>query len=380
MNVLVVSSRFPWPSHTGDRVRAGIWLEALAPHARVALVAPAGAVPPSSRGFQFFPAQPSLPRGIRGAATVLRRGLPLQSVLAAPFDWQRAIADAQRELGPFDTTIVILSRCDPWVRASLGGGLRILDSIDSLRRNTEERARAASPFMRPLWRHEERRLARAERDLGVAYDRVIVVSDDETREFGGAATAIANSVRIAPLDMRAPRRFDFGFWGRLPYFANADAARWFVDEIVPALRARHPSAAIVLGGAEAPRALRDAAERAGVVVESPVDDVASFARNVRVAIVPMRYGSGQSSKLLEAAEAGCAVVTTPQALRGLPRIAPHVAVGSDAASIASAAVAALTNDANGALRDAVETYHSRDRVLAEMAHAAGVMAKVAVNA
>jgi glycosyltransferase involved in cell wall biosynthesis len=186
-------------------------------------------------------------------------------------------------------------------------------------------------------------------------------------------------VQISPLDENAPRRFDFGFWGRLPYFANADAAHWLLAEIVPALREQHPAATIAIGGADAPRGLRAAAERAGVELESPVADIAAFARGVRVAIAPMRYGSGQSCKLIEAAEAGCAIVTTPQALRGLPEIARHAGVGSDAKSIASAAVALLHDDVRRAamgkaLRRAVEQHHSHQRAHSAMARLAGAAA------
>ncbi|MEA2464469.1 MAG: hypothetical protein QOJ98_2216, partial [Acidobacteriota bacterium] len=378
MNVLVVSSRFPWPPYSGDRMRASIWLEALAPHARVALVAPPGEVPPHAPPIRFFPAAASFTRQLSGAITVLRRGLPLQSLLAAPYAWGDAISAARRELGPFDTTVVVLSRSDPWVRPSLGSGTRILDSVDSLRRNAEERGHASSLLMRPFWRHEERRLARAERDAGEAYDHVVVVNEDEACEFGEAGMAIANSVPIAPYDAAAPRRFDFGFWGRLPYFANADAARRLLEEIVPAIRALHPDATFILGGADVPRSTRAAAERAGIELRSPIPHVPSFAREIRVAIIPMRYGSGQSSKLLEAAEAGCAVVTTPEALRGLPRLAPHAAVAADSAAIAANAVALLHDQARreamqNALRRTVEQYHSRATVHAQMAALAGVV-------
>jgi glycosyltransferase involved in cell wall biosynthesis len=387
MNVLVVSSRFPWPPYSGDRMRASIWLEALAPHARVALVAPPGDVPPHAPPVSFFPAPQPFARRFSGLVHVLRRGLPLQSFLAAPYAWHEAIAAARRELGPFETSVVVLSRSDAWVRPSLGGGTRILDAIDSLQRNAEERAQASSLLMRPFWRHEARRLARAERDAGEAYDHVVVVNGDEAREFGAAGMQIANSVPIAPYDASAPRRFDFGFWGRLAYFANTDAARRLLEEIVPAIRALHPGATFILGGADVPRSIRAAAERAGIELRSPIPYIPSFARDIRVAIIPMRYGSGQSSKLLEAAEAGCAVVTTPETLRGVPRLAPHAAVAADSAAIASTAVALLHDTARretmrNALRRAVEEHHSRDTILAEMAALAGVVrsGKAAVSA
>jgi polysaccharide biosynthesis protein PslH len=376
MNVLVVSSRFPWPPYTGDRKRASIWLEALAPHANVALVAPPGDVPAGLSPFRFFPARPSRFRLARAAADVLRRGRPVQTLLAAPFVWDRAIDDARRAMGPFAATIVVLSRADAWVRPSLDGGVRILDSIDSLRRNAEERRRAARGPMRQFWKYETRRLARTEEEIARAYDHVVIVSEEEIGEFGGGAIAIANSVRIAPLDEKAPRRFDIGFWGRLAYFANLDAARWLLDEIVPALRERHPTVTIAMGGADAPRGLRSAAERAGVELQSPIADVATFARGVRVAIAPMRYGSGQSSKLIEAAEAGCAIVTTPHGLRGLPHFARHAGVGSDPASIASAAVALLNDETRRtamarALRREAEEHHSHQRAHRGMAKLAG---------
>ncbi|MEA2238426.1 MAG: polysaccharide biosynthesis protein PslH [Thermoanaerobaculia bacterium] len=375
MTVLVISSRFPWPSHTGDRMRASIWLSALAPHGHVALVAPPGEIPAGAGAFDFYPAARSFTRGVRGATVVLRRGLPLQSLLAAPYDWPAAIASAQHDLGAFDTTIVILARADPWVRASLGGGMKILDAIDSLRRNAAERGNAASPVTRWFWRREERRLARVEADLPRAYDRIVVVSGEEASEFGSSAAVIENSVCIRPLDLDAPRPFDFGFWGRLGYFANADAAMWLVDEIWPAILARNSSATCVIAGADAPRSMRRAAKRRGIALISPVDDMATLARSVRVAILPVRYGSGQSSKVLEAGEAGCAIVATRPVMRGLEPLTPHVRIANDVSSIADTATELLASDtrkATAALRRIISANHSRDRILEQLASIAGV--------
>src|SRR5207253_2122515 len=241
--------------------------------------------------FHFFAARSSLRHALRGAAAVLRDRLPLQCLLGATHDWPSAIADARRSAGPFDATVVILSRMHPWVRASLDGRT-LLDAVDSLRRSAAERARAATPALRWFWRMEERRMARLEREAIDDYERVIVVSDEETAEL--RATAIPMGIDAAPLVAEAPRAFDFGFWGRLPYFANADAASWLLREIWPMIRALHPSATLVVGGADASRALRAEARRGGVTVVSPIDDVRELARSIRVALMPLRYGSGQS--------------------------------------------------------------------------------------
>jgi glycosyltransferase involved in cell wall biosynthesis len=367
MKSLVIAPRFPWPPYTGDRLRASIWISALAGSGDVALVAPRGTIP-SDFPAHFYIARPSLRGTIRGAMTVLRESLPLQCLLAAPYDWTRAIVEARRDIGPFDVTIVLLSRMHPWVRESLEGRT-ILDAIDSLRRSAGERRKAAWPVARWLWKIEESRMVRIEREAARAYDQVIVVSDEETMDFSDAV-AITIGVAAKPLD-DAARGYDFGFWGRLPYFANADAAAWLLDEIWPAIRALHPSATMIIGGAEASRALRNDARRSGVTLVSPVEDMASFARNIRVALMPLRYGSGQSTKVLEAAEAGCAIVGSPTALRGLSALAPHTRIESSAFGFARAAVDLLIDsDARGRmtarLREVISSHYDRSTALGRL--------------
>lgn len=292
----------------------------------------------------------------------------MQTLLAAPYDWEGAIARARRERGPFDATIVILSRVEPWVRDALPPGLRVLDAIDSLARNMHERARAASPFLRWIWRAEERRTSAAEEKTAAAYDPILFVSDEEAVACGARGLAVTNGVVVRPLDDEV-RRFDFGFWGRLAYFANADAARWLVDEIWPAIRALRPQATLAIAGANAPAWLRrSVAAGQGVTLLSPVEDMPSFARNVRVAILPLRYGSGESTKMLEAAEAGCAVVSTARGVRSLAALASHAVIAEDAQTIARDAVALLDDRARGAaLRRVVAEHYSRAATLDRLA-------------
>src|SRR5258708_16593203 len=242
MKALLITPRFPWPPYTGDRLRAAAWVSALTQKGDVALVSPRGSWAASiSPTVQFYEAPRSLMRCVRAMATVVRNGLPLQCLLAAPYDWKIAIERARKEAGPFDVTVVLLSRMHPWIRTFLTGRT-LLDAVDSLKRNAHERAMAASPLTRWLWRMEERRMAGLDREVMRSYDQIVVVSAEETPDFGGAV-AVTNGVTIAPLTAGA-RAFDFGFWGRFPYFANADAATWLLNEISPAIRALHPPATL----------------------------------------------------------------------------------------------------------------------------------------
>jgi glycosyltransferase involved in cell wall biosynthesis len=193
----------------------------------------------------------------------------------------------------------------------------------------------------------------------------VVVGEEERTDFE-RAVAVTSGISAGPLE-GGVRAFDFGFWGRFPYFANADAVAWLLDEIWPAIRALHPASTLVLGGADASPSLRRAARDAGATLVSPVEKIASFARNIRVALMPLRYGSGESTKVLEAAEAGCAVVGTPVALRGLWPLAPHSRIESTAAALARAAVDLLDEGRRaplvGSLRNAVERHYARSATL-----------------
>ena len=103
-----------------------------------------------------------------------------------------------------------------------------------------------------------------------------------------------------------------------------------------------------------------------------MDDRAALLRRVRVALFPIRFGSGQPTKVLEAAEAGCAIVATPAGVRGVGELAFNALVGRDPAELAAHAVAMLRDPdrtvARGrAARAIVERDYSLDAALARLA-------------
>src|SRR5262249_32752929 len=145
-----------------------------------------------------FPARRSPLAALRAVGRWLRERLPFQCLLAAPYDWPRAVRAAETAMGPFDATVVLLSRMHPWVRRALPHGRTILDAVDSLRRSAGERRKAAGRASRWLWQWEEQRMARLESEAARAYGRVVVVSEEEAPELGGAV-AVTNGISIAPL-------------------------------------------------------------------------------------------------------------------------------------------------------------------------------------
>jgi glycosyltransferase involved in cell wall biosynthesis len=362
--VLLVSSRFPWPPITGDRSRTLAWLQALAPRADVTLTSPPGHVPLGAPSFRFVPARRPIPTLAAAFIRALSEQLPLTSLLAAGPTWGRAIRRAESAVGQFDACVVLLARLDPWVFRHLRAPCLILDAIDSLAKNLDQRAAASQGLVRAWWRWEGRRTRRLERDAATRYDRVLVVAEAERTEFGERAEAVFHGIDVGPTGSGA-RDFDVGFWGRLAYFANRDAVRVLMREIWPQVRARRPDARLLIAGADAPRWIAALHGREGVCVVSPMDDRSALLRRVKVALFPVRFGSGQSIKVLEAAEASCALVATPEAVRSLGAIGACAAIATAPSALVAHVLDLLADDdarrTHGrALREVVERHYSRE--------------------
>lgn len=307
----------------------------------------------------------AVPRSASSLAHAIRRtlveDLPRHMLLGARA-WNRALQDQ----APFDLAIVLLTRTEPWVRAILPARRRILDAIDPAAASMAERRRAAGPFARGFWAREERRSAQFERGLAAHYERVAVVARSDARLFGEKGVTLPMGVAIEPL-ADAARHFDYGFTGRLGFFANQEAVRVLLREIWPRIRAERPLATLLVAGADAPRWMRALDGSEGVRVESPMQNRAASLRRVRVALLPMTLGSGVSMKALEAAEAGCAIVATARGLRGADALQPIAAIEEDWSAFARRAVAVADDRAMGRmLREAVRDHHSRTAALDAM--------------
>jgi len=363
VRVLLITSRCPWPPYTGDRLRATLWIEALR---EVELVV---AAPPGCGSSVPVPRAPWT--ALRAASRIAREQLPLHTFLGAR-DWRAALASA----GSFDTAIVLLTRTDPWAFQAAPARRWILDAIDSAAVGMAERAGAARGPARLFWRSEARKAERLERDAAGRYDSIVTVTPVESERFGTKGVVLPIGIAVSELG-DAPRTIDFGYWGRLAYFANEEAVRSIVTRIWPRIRQQKPGATLFLGGAEAPSWIRALHGRDGITVESPMNEREAALRRIRVALLPVAFGSGQSLKTLEAAEAGCAIAGTALAFRGCEELAGAAVIEDDPDRLADRALALLADEDARAysaseLRNRVSTFYSRQTTLAQMARLAGV--------
>lgn len=107
------------------------------------------------------------------------------------------------------------------------------------------------------------------------------------------------------------------FVGAMRYRPNADAAHFFVNEVLPLVRQTLPDATLALVGAEPPPDVLALAETPGVTVTGTVPDVRPWVERAGTVVVPLLAGGGTRLKILEAFAMGRPVVSTTIGAAGL---------------------------------------------------------------
>jgi sugar transferase (PEP-CTERM/EpsH1 system associated) len=119
------------------------------------------------------------------------------------------------------------------------------------------------------------------------------------------------------------------FTGNMPYYANYDAAIYFAKEIFPQVLKQVPQAKFYIVGQKPPLRVRALANDS-VIVTGYVQDIKKEYLKSAVNVAPMRFGAGTLNKIIESIVLGVPVVATPIAAEGLPdEIKKYVCVVND---------------------------------------------------
>jgi O-antigen biosynthesis protein len=254
-----------------------------------------------------------------------------------------------------DLDIVLLSRpdvaetCLPLIRSGTAARIAYYGHDLHFRRLADEAERTGSA--------SQRRAADVmrEREIGIWRDADLVLYPSE--EEAAVVRSLTGPVGVrsvipyafAPNPELALRSvpdepwilFVAGF-GHPP---NADAAAWFVRQVLPLIVARVPVARLAIVGSN-PSAAVEALCGPNVTLFANVTDMEllEWYRRARVAVVPLLSGAGVKLKTVEALWHGVPAVLTPVGAQGLPGIEDVVSIETDPAAFAAATCELLTDD------------------------------------
>jgi sugar transferase (PEP-CTERM/EpsH1 system associated) len=351
-NVLFLVHRLPYPPNKGDKVRSFHHLQHLAARHRVFL----GTFIDDPDDERHLPAVRALcadvhaPRlnplrarlasltGLLGAQALTLRYYRQASMTR----WVNAVMAHQA----IDCTQVFSSAMAQYALPGRGPLLADLVDVDSAKW-TAYAPRHRWPLS-ALYRREGRTLLACERELAARADHTFLATEKEAALFRGLAPESAD--RVSELGngvdadyfrpqagCAAPFAADevpIVFTGAMDYWPNIDAVCWFAGEMLPRLRARHPTLRFhIVGRSPAPavRALAGAA----VQVSGTVPDVRPYLQHAAVVVAPLRLARGIQNKVLEAMAMARPVVAATACVEAISATAGRhlLAAGDDDAFV-----------------------------------------------
>jgi glycosyltransferase involved in cell wall biosynthesis len=191
-----------------------------------------------------------------------------------------------------------------------------IDYQDAFAAAMRRRGVQHNSVLRRAFEFEADRIGTAEARAFEAFARRVVISeqDRDCLEVPDplGVEVLPNGVdtsHFARRDPSTPTDVDVAFVGNMGYPPNVRAAHMLVDEVMPLVWARRPSARVLLAGARPTRSVR-ALAGPKVEVSGWVDDIRDAYRRSRLMAAPLFIGAGQQNKVLEAMAMGVPCVTT----------------------------------------------------------------------
>ena len=135
--------------------------------------------------------------------------------------------------------------------------------------------------------------------------------------------------------------------GAMDWYPNIDGVRFFAEQILPRIVAEVPEVRFVIAGRNpSPELVAELTADKHIEFTGTVAEIVPYLSAATVCVVPLRIGSGTRLKIIEAAAAGKAVVSTVLGADGLTfKDGEEILRVDDPAAFASSVVSLLRNPA-----------------------------------
>jgi len=123
--------------------------------------------------------------------------------------------------------------------------------------------------------------------------------------------------KATPIDSFDNRK-DILFVGGFNHAPNVDAVLWFCSEIWPKVLKVLPEANFYIVGSNAPKIIAELKSDSIKYLGYQTDEqLLSLYKNVKLTVIPLRYGAGVKGKTIEAMQMGVPIVTTNIGVEGM---------------------------------------------------------------
>jgi sugar transferase (PEP-CTERM/EpsH1 system associated) len=355
MRILYLSLRFPYPPHSGDKIRTYNILKHLSQRHSISFISFAQS--PYDASYtgqiqrycdQIKTVEFSKLRAYGNCLLYFSFAEPFQVVLWHSREMQRQVDEMMNRNG-FDIIHVQFFRMAQYVTKYISKR-KVLDSGDSFSLNLSRRSRLDRGLSWPLLKVEANRVKIYETEIARRFDRVTMVSPLDRDYLLSINGGIPMSVVPMGVDLEyyQPSHEEYElsllFTGTMGYFPNKDAVLYFYSKVFPLIKNAVPNVKFYVVGNHPPKRLKRLMSRGDIVVTGRVEDVRPYFAKSAVFVCPLRSGSGMQTKILEAMAMGVPVVTTSMGFEALEATAgKHIIVADNAGRFAQEVIHLLKN-------------------------------------
>lgn len=352
--LLFLTHRFPYPANKGDKIRALNILEHLAATHEVFLGCVDGDADgepatdwAKARGYKVYCGSSDFLTRMPRTAFSLIKGEPLSVGYFRHNGLLKWVRQVQAQERPELTYVFSSAMAQYACNGAAGASRLIMDFVDVDSIKWRQYAATRTPPASWIYALEAQRLLRHDRDVARRADASLFVSTAEMKLFEGLAPELAPKLHAVPNGVdtvyftpgSGARTANIVFVGVMDYWPNVEAVQWFATEVFPRVLARWPEARFQIVGSKPSPAVRQLGDMPGIEVTGAVPDVRPFLAAARVVVAPLRIARGIQNKVLEAMAMGRPIVTTPDALEGIPATdGVHAIVASSPEQFADAVV------------------------------------------
>jgi glycosyltransferase involved in cell wall biosynthesis len=324
-NLLFLAPRFPFPPHSGERLRVFNLLRELSRSYSVTLLSLGVADEyhvsklkerTGIKSVVTFKVNPLL--RVIGLLKSIISGSPLQ---LGYFDVPEVRKWLKNNSEDFSVGIFHLLRAGQYQNDFLGD-VRVLEMCDAnseiFRQNT-----LVLSWLHPwAWisRYEAARMLRLERNAVSSFDLITlhtvhdatIVSEKPDRVF-----VSTQGVDLDQYEFMTPRRRDLKvliFFGKMDFFPNLDGVLWFINNVLPLLA---DDFKLIVVGVCPPSTARKLLIDKRVEITGRVESIPEASRRGGIGIAPIRSAAGVQNKVLEYFALGLPVVATRNVVKGL---------------------------------------------------------------
>lgn len=329
----MLTSRLPWPLDKGDKLRAYHQIRELAKNHEVYL----------------FCLASGKERHLTSEISPLNqvtKGLKIQRMSAwkrisrlvfAPFSsrpfqvhwfYQRTAKHALdawvKEINP-DLIYCQLVRTASYVK-EMHHIPKVIDYMDALSAGMARQSRLAPWFMRWIYRIEYGRLRGFESTVFDYFDGRTIISNADRKLIqhpeNQLIDVIPNGIDTAYFKRNSAPNIESErpillFSGNMSYPPNVDAAKQLVTNVLPHVKT--PGIRVVIAGTNPAPEIRTLASE-NVQVTGWLEDIRDAYAEATLFVAPLRIGTGQQNKILEAMAMALPCITTQHVASGFPRM------------------------------------------------------------